>query len=247
MGLKIWLMVGISLAGTGHAAIDCKAYARQLEHAAPQKMFEGAMYLERLYDLDIPEDCHAEAMPLLERAAKAQIPGALLQLGRIHSEKLEGDPRKGEMYLRQAAELGDGAAMTLLAAGYETGRYGEPDPEQAWTWYSRAAERGSKVAVGRISGIRHKVDVETRNYALQPDTATELAVAYLVESLKGKPSDTYRITANTINAGMGPGMGRVIRTPEEVLAKIASKRSGGLATGFTEGISPSLPPAKAEK
>ncbi|GAA0556808.1 tetratricopeptide repeat protein [Actinomadura livida] len=92
-----------------------------------------------------------DAVTWLRRAARADDPWAMFELGRSL-------PDEAEQWYRRAAEKGDGLAMNNL--GSLLSRAGRR--EEAMDWYRRAAEAGVELAMNNLA-IQHVLQGDTEN------------------------------------------------------------------------------------
>jgi len=72
----------------------------------------------------------------------------------------QGDVVAARLFLRRAAEAGDARATLMLGGTYDPAALGKlgvvgirSDPQQAQSWYARAAELGSREASQRLAGL----------------------------------------------------------------------------------------------
>lgn len=238
--MKKWIF-GLVVAGglmavSSAGAMDCAAFAKGLEAAGDvQKEYEGAMRMLRLYDEKPSQDCMKQALPLLEKAAKAEHPGALFQLGRIYTEGQAGemDWAKGLGYFRDAARLNDSHAMTLLGAWYELGLAKEKDPSKALKIYRMAAERGDEVAAARVQAAEARAEaLLKKNHAqgkLTPEGVEMLKASGLIAMTKDQQEpQVYRDIANAVNERLGVAKGRRMYSADEIFQNAEYSNMKGL-------------------
>ena len=72
---------------------------------------------------------------------------ATLGLRFLHGDEVKADPARAVALFREGATAGDHRCMFLLAQGLERGAGTVPVPEEARTWYLRAAEAGNEDAL----------------------------------------------------------------------------------------------------
>lgn len=86
-----------------------------------------------------------QAAKLFMQAAELGSPEAQFEMGLMHAEGRHGydrDYRKSVEWYRKAAEMGHGSAQFNLASMYQFGQGVDPDPVEAYIWYSLAANFG---------------------------------------------------------------------------------------------------------
>lgn len=154
---------------------------------------------------------------LVRRAARTGFPDAQAQLG---LELLRAQ-RYAEAWpiIEQAVASDHGAALALLAVGYDSGKVGlSVDPVRALDLYQRAADRGNAGAMRRLGRARLggelglTVDLrEAEGWLLSgalfgsARAAVELAEIYLEDSsggLLGGPADGYAMLAHLAGDGL---------------------------------------------
>jgi len=86
-----------------------------------------------------------QAAKLFQQAAGLGSPEAQFQMGLMHAEGRHGydrDYRKSVEWYKKAADMGHGSAQYNLASMYQFGQGVDPDPVEAYIWYSLAANFG---------------------------------------------------------------------------------------------------------
>ena len=154
---KLFLLVAMICCSLLSSAQEFKAAAEQGDATAQTKMGD--------YHFDKKE--YTQAIEWYEKAAAQNNVDAILQLIDIYEEGygVAKDEKKGVMYEKKAAELGNAKAQYYLANTYHNGYGGEAkNLSKAVEWQTKAAEQGYAKAQKELGDYFYKGDGVTQDY-----------------------------------------------------------------------------------
>ena len=143
---------------------DYRKLLSQAEAGDREAQYRLALHYEYPEQKSVPRNDAAAREWMLKSAEQGYAP-AQATLGEMESGA-SGDRGKAEMWLRRAAEQGNTEGEFMLGAGYENGKFGRRDYQEAFKWLRKAAEKGHTDAEATLGGMYQDGEFVSQNYVL---------------------------------------------------------------------------------